>query len=100
MMDICTGSGCIPISFKKHAEIKYHCQVDCKASDISVAALQVAKENAKKLETEVKFIESDLWENIEGKYDIITSNPPYIETEVIKGLMPEVAEFGRFVFDA
>lgn len=83
ILDICTGSGCIGISLIK--KIK-NAQVTL--SDISIKALEVAEKNAKTNEVEsvVKIIESNMFENITGKYDIIVSNPPYIETKVIETL--------------
>ena len=60
------------------------------ASDISPEALQTARENARRLEAEVTFIESDLFERIHGSFDLIVSNPPYIPTGTIDRLMAEV----------
>lgn len=87
VLDICTGSGCIILSLAKLGSLKK--AVGC---DISVKALQVAKKNADKLGVEVTLICSDIFENIEGKYDIIVSNPPYIKSEEISSLMPEVRD--------
>ena len=75
VLDIGTGSGCIAITMSK----KLHLRVD--ASDISREALEVAKQNCKKNEADVVFIESDLFSNIHKKYDCIISNPPYISYE-------------------
>lgn len=86
-LDLCTGSGCIIVSLSKYAPIH------AAASDISAQALKTAKENAKRHGVTVDFIESDLFEGITSRYDIIVSNPPYIPTEEIKTLMPEVREF-------
>lgn len=88
ILDVCTGSGCIIISILK----KCH-YVEGMGSDISKQALNVAKENAKLNNVAVDFERSDLFENISGKYDMIVSNPPYIRTDVIPTLMPEVCEF-------
>lgn len=88
VLDMCTGSGCIIISLKKRGQIK-----SAAAADISEEALAVAKINAAKNEADISFIHSNMFTHIEEKYDIIVSNPPYIETEVIKGLMPEVRDF-------
>lgn len=85
ILDICTGSGAIAIALKKNLD-----SVQVTASDISVEALEVAKENAKNNEVEINFICSDMFENIVGKFDLIVSNPPYIENEIIKTLPQDV----------
>lgn len=88
ILDMCTGSGCILISL-------LHYSNDCVGTgvDLSEQALLVAKENAEKILGEkcsYSFIESNLFEKVEGIYDVIVSNPPYIQTKVIDTLMPEV----------
>lgn len=88
ILDMCTGSGCIITSIKKLGKIKKAVGVD-----VSEKAIEVSKANAKKIGAEVEFIVSDLFENVLGTYDIIVSNPPYIKTKVIEGLMPEVRRF-------
>lgn len=92
ILDICTGSGCILISLLKYSNA-------CKGTgiDISKDALAVAKQNAKTIlgdKCEYLFLEGDLFEALydDGKYDIIVSNPPYIRTDVIATLEPEVKE--------
>ena len=84
VLDMCTGSGCIAISialFGKPSKVA--------ASDISEKALEVARENAKSLKAgEISFIQGDMFENVTDKFDIIVSNPPYIETGEIDELMP------------
>ncbi|MCR5634912.1 MAG: peptide chain release factor N(5)-glutamine methyltransferase [Lachnospiraceae bacterium] len=87
-LDICTGSGCIAIAIKDHLK-----NIKATASDISDKALEVARTNANGHNDEITFIQSDLFENINGKYDFIVSNPPYIERDVIKTLMPEVKDY-------
>ena len=62
------------------------------ASDISSAALLVAKKNAADNHASVQFFESDLLEQVPGRFDMIVSNPPYIEDDVILGLEPEVKD--------
>ena len=86
VLDICTGSGCLAISVKKNAE------VEVTASDVSNKALQIAKFNAKNLNADVNFIRSNMFEKIEGKFDLIISNPPYIDSEEVKTLEKEVVE--------
>lgn len=88
VLDLCTGSGCIIISLKKLANINKSL-----GSDISKDALVLARENAKLNDVDVTFIESDLFNNIEGKFDIIVSNPPYIPSEDIEELSIEVRDY-------
>ncbi len=91
ILDMCTGSGCILISL-----LHYSNWCEGVGVDISASALEVAKTNAEKLLPEEKrpvFVESNLFENVEGTFDIIVSNPPYIKTEVIDTLMPEVKDY-------
>lgn len=85
ILDLCTGSGAIAVAVKKHAK-----NTNIIASDISSKALEVAKVNAKNNNVEIQFIQSDLFNNIDNKFDIIVSNPPYIRTEVINELSLEV----------
>ncbi len=85
VLDMCTGSGCILLSL-------LHYSNDCTGVgvDVSEAALTVAKANCEKLGLTASFLQSDLFENVEGNYDIIVSNPPYIRSDVIPTLMEEV----------
>lgn len=89
ILDLCTGSGCILISLLKYSN-------DCRGVgvDLSGAALAVARENARELipEKQFEFLEGDLFEKVEGKFDVLTSNPPYIPSKEVEKLMPEVRE--------
>ena len=85
VLDMCTGSGCIPISLKLRNP-----QIVIEGADISEEALKVAEKNAKKLGVSGKWIQTDMFENITGTFDMITSNPPYIPTKVIEELEAEV----------
>lgn len=87
VLDICTGSGCIIISLAKQALI------EAVAADISGEALALARQNAERLGADVTWIRGDLFENVEGTFDCIVSNPPYIRSGEIAGLMPEVRDF-------
>lgn len=87
VLDICTGSGAIGVSIAKNAT-----NANVTMSDISENALKVAQKNAKTNEVldKCKFIKSNMFENIEEKYDVIVSNPPYIKSKIIKTLEKEV----------
>lgn len=85
VLDMCTGSGCILISLSKEAELQKGI-----GADISKEAIKIAKKNAQRNKSNVTFICSNLFESIHEKFDIIVSNPPYIESKVIEQLMPEV----------
>ena len=83
VLDLCTGSGAIAVSISKYVP-----EAEIIASDISIKALQIAKKNDKY--NKIKLIQSDLFNNINDKFDIIISNPPYIKTEEIPKLSKEV----------
>ena len=88
ILDLCTGSGAIAVSLAKYLD-----DVEIIATDISKEALRVAKKNAinNDVEDKITFIESNLFQNItKTKFDIIVSNPPYIQKSVIKTLSKEV----------
>lgn len=90
ILDICTGSGAIAIALKKLGGFE---RVD--ALDISDKALEVAKRNAKELNLDINFLKSDMFSSLtcESKYDIIVSNPPYIQSDVVDTLESEVKDF-------
>ncbi|MCM1183534.1 MAG: peptide chain release factor N(5)-glutamine methyltransferase [Roseburia sp.] len=96
ILDLCTGSGCILLSL-----LHYSNRCEGIGIDISPEALAVARENAARLGLEAVFLEGDLFAPLaecaktdknKGLFDMIISNPPYIETAVIDTLMPEVRE--------
>ena len=108
ILDMCTGSGCILLSLLYYSN-------DCEGVgvDVSEEALAVAKDNAGRLEldetfdmlfnpghgkkhidqSKIEFIESNLFNDVRGKFDIIVSNPPYIRSDVIPTLMEEVRDY-------
>ena len=94
ILDLCTGSGAIGLRLKKE-----YPNNDITLSDISAKALMVASENSEKLELPVKIINSDLFDKIDDKYDVIISNPPYIRDDeeiedIVKENEPSIALYG------
>lgn len=95
ILDLCTGSGAIAISLKKYVP-----NSEIIGIDISEKAIEVANKNANKLNVDVKFIKSDLFERLKKeKFDIIVSNPPYIKKEEIKKLSKEVQKEPELALD-
>lgn len=90
VLDMCTGSGCILLSVLSYGRKK--CEITGVGVDVSDKALRVAKENARNLQVDAEWIESDLFSGVSEKFDMILSNPPYIPSAVIKTLQPEVRE--------
>ena len=95
ILDIGTGSGCISIALKKEIP-----GLDITAVDISEDALVVAKNNALVNNCEINFIKSDLFNNIDDKYDLIISNPPYISydeqiMDIVKKNEPHLALYAK-----
>ena len=88
VLDLCTGSGCVIVSILHNVS-----DVEGYAVDISKQALNVAKENARLNDVPVLFEHSDLFDHGTGTFDVIVSNPPYICTDEIAKLMPEVRDF-------
>jgi release factor-specific protein-(glutamine-N5) methyltransferase len=89
VLDLCTGSGALAVALSKMSGKK----IEMVASDISEEALALAKENAEGNEAEITFVRSDLWENVDGKFQLIVSNPPYIPAGEIEHLQREVKDF-------
>ena len=99
ILDLCTGSGAIAVALEHFLEAK---EVEIVATDISEKALEIAKKNAisNNANTKIKFIQSDLFAQIpKQKFDLIVSNPPYIETETIKTLSKEVQNEPKIALD-
>lgn len=108
ILDVCTGSGCILISLLQYSN-------DCGGVgvDLSEKALETAGRNAEKIlgkkdmrvlmenpfpvQNEIHFVQGDLLKPLNARFDIIVSNPPYIPTEAIAGLEPEVAVHEPFM---
>ena len=84
VLDLCTGSGCLAIATKLNSNI------EMTASDISQKALSIAKQNSKMHNAKINFIRSDMFEKIEDTFDLIISNPPYIDSDEVKTLDAEV----------
>ena len=87
ILDMCTGSGCIAVAIATNVQ-----NVNAMLADISREALEIAKVNAQYTNTteKFKFIQTNMFEKVEKKFDIIVSNPPYIETDTIKSLNKQV----------
>ena len=97
ILDLCTGSGAIAVSLAKYIK-----NVHIYAIDISSKALEIAKKNAELngVKNNIDFIESNLFDKIKDKkFDVIVSNPPYIETETIKRLSKDVQNEPRIALD-
>lgn len=87
ILDLCSGSGCIGLALKKYLN------AEVTLVDIDKTTLDIARNNAKINNINVTFLESDLFENVAYKYDIIVSNPPYIPTIDCKSLEKEVIDY-------
>ena len=81
ILDLCTGSGCIAVALAKALP-----QATIVASDISPLALTLAQKNAQHNNVSIRFIQSDLFTNIDEQFDIIISNPPYVSPQEFKSL--------------
>ena len=94
ILDMCTGSGCILLSLLNYSN-------DCigVGVDLSQDAIELAERNGEKLGLQAEWIQSDLFNALpkEGKFDLLVSNPPYIRTQEITALMPEVKDHEPFM---
>ena len=90
VLDLCTGSGCLAVAIAKNCAQKH---VKVTASDVSDAALMLAKENAALNGAEVNFVQSDLFSKIHGRFNLIVCNPPYIRTDELSSLQREVRDY-------
>lgn len=94
ILDIGTGTGCIAIT------LSLELNSDVTAVDISIKALEVAKNNALLHNKNINFIESDIFSNVKDKFDIIVSNPPYIREDeeimdIVKDNEPDIALYAK-----
>jgi release factor-specific protein-(glutamine-N5) methyltransferase len=90
ILDMCTGSGCIAVSVAKHLQRK---RVTVTAADVSDAAIMLAKENANYNSVDINFVQSDLFDKVHGRFNIIVCNPPYIKSKEIATLQKEVRDY-------
>ena len=87
LLDLCTGSGCIPLALLKHGN--FSCAL---GADISAEALAVAEINRARTGLPLLLRQSDLFSEIPERFDVITANPPYIESAEIESLSVEVRD--------
>ncbi len=88
LLDLCTGSGCIPLALLKHGN--FSCAL---GADISAEALAVAETNRARTGLPLLLRQSDLFSEIPERFDVITANPPYIESAEIESLSVEVRDY-------
>lgn len=103
ILDLCTGSGAIAISIAKQLQNTSQYMIEeyqIIAADISEKALKIAQKNAMQNQVQIQFLQSDMFFNLkEMEFDMIVSNPPYIETKVIDTLSKEVKQEPRIALD-
>ncbi len=90
VLDMCTGSGCVAIALAKACKSK---NISVTAADVSDAALMLARENANYNSAVIHFIQTDLFEKIRGRFNVIVCNPPYVRSDEIPGLAREVKDY-------
>lgn len=86
VLDLCTGSGCVAVSIAKRVDAYIE------GCDISKRALKIASKNVKLNNVKIELYQSNMFDKVQGKFNVIISNPPYIETDVVKTLDKEVVE--------
>ncbi len=91
MLDLCTGSGAVAVACA--CEAARDKSITVIGADISEGALEVARENARLNKANVNFVKSDLFENVRGRFNVITANPPYVRSEEISSLPRDVRDF-------
>ena len=96
ILDLCTGSGCILLSLLHYSNDCEGVGVDLSARALSVAGKNYEIQRTQRPDMKARFLEGNLFEGLEDRFDMIVSNPPYIETAVIDTLMPEVREHEPF----
>ncbi len=95
VLDVCTGTGALALAIKRE-----HPSADVTATDISADALALARENARRVGAEARFLPGDLLAPVAGeRFDLIVSNPPYIESAACAALQPEVLYEPRLALD-
>lgn len=88
VLDLCTGSGAIAVAISKETGAEVY------ASDLSIDALKLARENEELNNAKITFVVSDMFQSFDvEKFDVIVSNPPYIKSGDVKGLQKEIREF-------
>ena len=93
VLDLCCGSGCIGIAIRKHRK------VSVVSADISADALALTRENAERNGTEIETVQSDLFDRIGGTFDLIVSNPPYLNAAEMESLEPSLRYEPRIALD-
>ena len=93
ILDLCTGSGCILLSLLHYSNDCEGVGVDLSARALSVAGKNYEIQRTQRPDMKARFLEGNLFEGLEDRFDMIVSNPPYIKTAVIDTLMPEVREY-------
>jgi release factor glutamine methyltransferase len=88
VVDVGTGSGALALALAQERP-----DANLTATDISAEALALARENAERLALEVTFVQTSLLTGLEGPYDLVVSNPPYISEDELPALQPEIRDF-------